>query len=82
MSGTMKTIRLVYRKSVIGYPQDQRATVRSLGFTRLNQVVERPDTPSTRGMVHKVRHLVHIEGQGEINGSQIHEASQASPSSN
>lgn len=74
MSGTMKTIRLVYRKSSIGYPQDQRDTVRSLGFTRLNQVVERPDTPVTRGMVHKVRHLVHVEGQGPLNGSQIHEA--------
>ena len=67
-----KSMRLVYRKSAIGYPQDQRDTIRALGFTRLNQVVERPDTPSVRGMVNKVRHLVIIEGEGMINGSDIH----------
>ncbi|HQZ89559.1 MAG TPA: 50S ribosomal protein L30 [Thermomicrobiales bacterium] len=65
-------MRLIYRKSAIGYPKDQRDTIRALGFTRLNQVVERPDTPSVRGMVYKVRHLVLIEGEGVINGSAIH----------
>lgn len=67
-----KRMRLIYRKSAIGYPKDQRDTIRALGFTRLNQTVERPDTPSVRGMVYKVRHLVHIEGEGVINGSDIH----------
>lgn len=67
-----KHMRLIYRKSAIGYPKDQRDTIRALGFTRLNQVVERPDTPSVRGMVNKVRHLVLIEGEGVINGSDIH----------
>ena len=71
MSGT-GTMKLRYKKSAIGYPQDQRDTIRSLGFTKLNQTIERPDTPSIRGMVYKVRHLVHVEGEGEIRGSSIH----------
>jgi large subunit ribosomal protein L30 len=55
------TIRITYFKSVIGSPQVQRETVRSLGFHRLNQTLEKPDTPSIRGMVKKVQHLVRIE---------------------
>jgi large subunit ribosomal protein L30 len=66
------TLRLTWKKSFIGYPQDQRNTIKSLGFTRLNQTIEKPDTPSIRGMVHKVRHLVHVEGEGQILGSSIH----------
>ena len=69
---TGKTMIMRYKKSVIGFPQDQRNTVRSLGFTKLNQTIECPDTPSIRGMVYKVRHLVHVEGEGEIRGSSIH----------
>ncbi|MDQ3548897.1 MAG: 50S ribosomal protein L30 [Chloroflexota bacterium] len=63
---------LTWKKSTIGYPQDQRTTIKSLGFTRLNQTIEKPDTPSVRGMVYKVRHLVHVDGEGQINGSSIH----------
>ena len=70
-----RMLKLTYRKSVISYPQDQRNTVRSLGFTRLNQTIEKPDTPDIRGMVYKVRHLVHCEGEGMINGSSIHGSS-------
>lgn len=66
------TLRLTWRKSAIGYPQDQRTTIKSLGFTKLNQTIEKPDTPSIRGMVYKVRHLVHVDGEGEIAGSSIH----------
>ncbi len=51
-------IKLV--KSVIGTPRRQRAVVRGLGLRRLHQVVERRDTPETRGMIHKVRHLVEV----------------------
>lgn len=69
---TEKTLTLTYRKSALGYAKDQRETVRSLGFTRLYQTIEKPDTPSVRGMVYKVRHLVHVEGEGEILGSSIH----------
>ena len=41
-------------------PKKHKAVVRGLGFTRLNQIVEREDTPSIRGMVNKVPHLVEI----------------------
>jgi len=46
--------------SVIGCPEKQRETVRGLGLRRLNQVVERVDTPAVRGMVNKIPHLVAI----------------------
>jgi large subunit ribosomal protein L30 len=54
-------LRITWVKSSIGYSQDQKATIRALGFRRLGQLVEQPDNPSTRGMVHKVRHLVQVE---------------------
>jgi large subunit ribosomal protein L30 len=55
------TIRVRQFKSGIGYARDQKATLRGLGFRRLNQVVELEDTPAVRGMINKVRHLVRIE---------------------
>ncbi len=55
------TIRVRQFKSGIGYAKDQKATLRGLGFRRLNQVVELEDTPAVRGMINKVRHLVRIE---------------------
>jgi large subunit ribosomal protein L30 len=71
-ASTAKTLKLTYHKSAVNFPQDQRATVRALGFTRLNQTIEKPDSPSIRGMVYKVRHLVSVEGEGELKGSRIH----------
>jgi large subunit ribosomal protein L30 len=56
-----QTVRVTYVKSAIGYAHDQKATIRALGFRRLNQTVTLPDNPSVRGMCHKVRHLVKIE---------------------
>ncbi|MDX8413641.1 MAG: 50S ribosomal protein L30 [Mariprofundales bacterium] len=55
------TIKVRQVKSGIGYAQDQRATLVGLGLRRMHQVVELEDTPSVRGMVNKVRHLVRIE---------------------
>ncbi len=55
-----KTLRLKLVRSVIGNTQRQRATVQSLGLRKLHQVVEQADTPATRGMVEKVKHLVQI----------------------
>jgi large subunit ribosomal protein L30 len=55
------TIRITYYRSAIGFSRDQRETVRSLGFHRLNQTLEKPDNQSVRGMVNKVRHLVRVE---------------------
>jgi large subunit ribosomal protein L30 len=54
-------LRIQLVRSTIGYRQEQRDTVKSLGLRRLNQVVERPDTPIVRGMLFKVRHLVKVE---------------------
>ena len=51
-------IRLKQVRSAIGFNQRQRATLRGLGFRRLNQVVELEDTPAVRGMIGKVSHLV------------------------
>jgi len=55
------TIRVRQVKSGIGYAKDQKATLVGLGFRRLNQVVELEDTPSIRGMINKICHLVRIE---------------------
>jgi len=56
-----ETIRIRQVKSGIGYSKSQRATLVGLGIRRMNQVVELEDTPSVRGMVNKVSHLVRIE---------------------
>ena len=61
----MDRLRITWVKSTIGYRESQRATIRSLGLRRLNQTVERPDSPVVRGMVHKVRHLVRVESVSE-----------------
>jgi len=62
-AGKQKTstkIRIQWYRSTISTPKRHKELVRSLGFTKLNQVVERPDSPSTRGMVRKVPHLLRI----------------------
>ena len=53
-------LRIKQIGSGIGCPEKQRQTVRGLGLRRMNQVVEREDTPAIRGMVKKVPHLVTI----------------------
>lgn len=55
------TLRITLVRSVIGRPDTQERTVKSLGLRRIRHTVERPDTPSIRGMVTKVRHLVTVE---------------------
>jgi large subunit ribosomal protein L30 len=57
----MAKIRIKWVRSQIGYAQDQRRTIRALGLRRLQHTVEREDTPTIRGMVHKVRHMVSVE---------------------
>ena len=56
-------IHLKWVRSSICAPVKQKKVVKGLGFTRLNQVIERPDTPAIRGMVAKVPHLVEIVQQ-------------------
>ena len=55
-----KTIRIEYYRSKNSTPYKHRAVVKGLGFTRLNQIVEREDTVSIRGMVKIIPHLVRI----------------------
>ena len=54
------TIQIKQVRSAICSPVKQKKVVKGLGFTRLNQVIERPDTPAIRGMVKKVPHLLEI----------------------
>jgi large subunit ribosomal protein L30 len=53
-------IRIKLVRSPISTPEKQRRVVRGLGLRKLNQVVERPDTPVFRGMVKKVPHLLAV----------------------
>ncbi len=57
----MSKLRITLVKSPIGYPRDQRDTLRALGLRRMQKSQERDDTQTIRGMVHKVRHLVKVE---------------------
>jgi large subunit ribosomal protein L30 len=53
-------IKIQYFRSMIQAPVKHKKVVKGLGFTRLNQIVEREDTPSIRGMVRTIPHLVRI----------------------
>ncbi len=53
-------IRIQYYRSAIGFPKNQKEIIRSDGLTKLNQIVERPDTPAMRGYVRMVPHLLRI----------------------
>jgi large subunit ribosomal protein L30 len=66
-TGKKGTVKIKQVVSFIGSTDDIRQAVRGLGLRRLHQVVEREDTPSIRGMIHKVRHLVEVVewGNGE-----------------
>ena len=55
------TVKVTLVKSPIGFKHDQETVVKSLGLRRIRHTVELKDTPATRGMIHKVRHLVEVE---------------------
>ena len=55
------TLKIRWVRSFIGCPRNMRQTIRGMGFRRMNQLIERPDTPSIRGMIAHVHHLVQIE---------------------
>ena len=61
-----KVLRIKLVKSPIGYSKRHKATVRALGLRHMRQTVEHVDTPTLRGMLSKVNHLVTIE---EVTGS-------------
>jgi large subunit ribosomal protein L30 len=56
-----KRLKITLVKSTIGFNRTQADTVTGLGLRRLQHTVELPDTPETRGMIHKVRHLVAVQ---------------------
>jgi large subunit ribosomal protein L30 len=56
-----KILRVTLVKSAVGYSKEHKATVKALGFKRLHQTVEHVDSPTLRGMLYKVAHLVVVE---------------------
>ena len=58
--GQPKMLRLRLIRSGIGAPQKIKLVLRGLGFGKLQRIIERPDTPASRGMIFKVSHLVEI----------------------
>jgi len=56
----MATIKIKQIKSKIGYPVDQKRTLEAIGLRKIGQTVEKEDTPSLRGMIRKVHHLVTV----------------------
>jgi large subunit ribosomal protein L30 len=57
---TSETIKIKWVRSFIGCPRSMRQTIRGMGFRRMNQIVEKPDTPTIRGMIARVHHLVEV----------------------
>jgi large subunit ribosomal protein L30 len=55
------TVKVTLVRSPTGFKRNQGAVVRSMGLLRIRHTVELKDTPETRGMIHKVRHLVQVE---------------------
>ena len=56
-----KRLKVTLVKSTIGFNRTQAKTVQGMGLRRIRHTVELLDTPETRGMIHKVRHLVTVE---------------------
>ena len=54
-------VKITLTRSLIGYPKDQRATVKALGLGKIRTSVVKEDSASLRGMLHKVAHLVEVE---------------------
>lgn len=57
----MAKLQITLKRSLIGRPEDQRVTVRTLGLRKIRQTVEHNDNPAIRGMVNKVIHLVDVK---------------------
>lgn len=57
----MAKIKIKQTKSGINRPERQKRTLRALGFTKMNQIIEKEATPQIQGMIAKVAHLVTVE---------------------
>ncbi len=64
MAATKKTVKVTQTGSPIGRPKDQRETLKGLGLNKMHRTRELEDTPSVRGMINKVQHLVRVEEAG------------------
>jgi large subunit ribosomal protein L30 len=53
-------LRITWRKSAIGYRENQKRTIEALGLKRLGHSVDQPDNRAVRGMINTVRHLVEV----------------------
>ncbi len=60
---TAKTLKVTLIKSAIGSVEKHKACLTGLGLRRIRHVVEVENTPAVRGMIFKVRHLLHVEGE-------------------
>ena len=58
-------VKITLRKSVIGRPEKHRRTVQSLGLRKLNKTVVLTDTPTVRGMIRKVSHMLAVEEKAD-----------------
>jgi large subunit ribosomal protein L30 len=56
-----KQLQITLKRSLIGRPENQRVTVKTLGLRKLNQIVVQQDSPAIRGMVNQVSHLVEVK---------------------
>jgi len=63
----MAKLKITLTRSVIGRPEDQKATVKALGLKKTNSFVVQEDTPVIRGMIRKVEHLICVETETESN---------------
>lgn len=61
----MAKLKVKLTRSLIGYPDTQRKTVKSLGLHKLNSTAILPDDPTIRGQIFKVKHLVKVEEVAE-----------------
>ncbi len=63
-----KSLSIQLKRSLIGKPEKQRKIVRALGLRRINHKVLHEDTPSIRGMIHKISHMLDVsEAKGDRN---------------
>ena len=63
MNAKTKTVKVTQLRSTIGFDKKQSLAMRGLGLRRIRHTVEVVDTPETRGLILKVRHLVKVEGE-------------------
>jgi large subunit ribosomal protein L30 len=65
MAQAQKTIKVEQIASPLRRHHDQRETLVGLGLNKIGRTRDLPDTPSTRGMIHKIRHLVRVVGEAK-----------------